>query len=188
MHSLAALRVAAPLATEAMVKLNEGVSGGGTPWWTSVACRSLGHTTSEPRWWTACGRWRSRTSGSATRHTCPSSVSVTAFVEERITGAELRSPSVQLRVTPLGEVELLSTHDQILGGPSGQSYLGARFPADRAYAGTIAADALRVGAVLAGKGVLGRFAIDFVVVRDGEGWTPFAIEINLRRAGPPIPS
>ena len=37
-------------------------------------------------------------------------------VEERIAGEEFRSPSVQLRVTPLGEVELLSTHDQLLGG------------------------------------------------------------------------
>ena len=39
------------------------------------------------------------------------------IVEERISGAELRSPSVQLRVTPLGEVEILSTHDQLLGRP-----------------------------------------------------------------------
>src|SRR6266516_3379351 len=31
------------------------------------------------------------------------------IVEERITGEEVRSPSVQLRVTPLGSVELLST-------------------------------------------------------------------------------
>src|SRR6266542_1990575 len=35
-------------------------------------------------------------------------------VEERIIGKEIRSPSVQLRVTPLGVVELLSTHDQLL--------------------------------------------------------------------------
>src|SRR5947208_4188864 len=41
-------------------------------------------------------------------------------VEERIIGEQFRSPSVQLRVTPLGKVELLSTHDQLLGGPSGQ--------------------------------------------------------------------
>ncbi|MDP9317680.1 MAG: hypothetical protein M3O94_01130, partial [Actinomycetota bacterium] len=46
------------------------------------------------------------------------------IVEERISGVEMRSPSVQLRVTPAGEVELLSTHDQLLGGSSGQSYLG----------------------------------------------------------------
>ena len=55
-------------------------------------------------------------------------------VEERIMGEEFRSPSVQLRVTPLGKVELLSTHDQLLGGPTGQSYLGCVFPADTAYA------------------------------------------------------
>src|SRR5436190_11661534 len=45
-------------------------------------------------------------------------------VEERIMGEEFRSPSVQLRITPLGKVELLSTHDQLLGGPSVQSYIG----------------------------------------------------------------
>ena len=49
------------------------------------------------------------------------------IAEEYITGAQLVSPSAQLRNTPLGEVELLSTHDQILGGPSGQSLLGLSF-------------------------------------------------------------
>ena len=67
------------------------------------------------------------------------------IVEERIAGDELRSPSVQLRVTPLGEVELLSTHDQVLGGPSGQSYLGCRFPADFGYAQAITRDAAKIG-------------------------------------------
>jgi hypothetical protein len=106
------------------------------------------------------------------------------IVEERISGAELRSPSVQLRVLPSGEVELLSTHDQLLGGPSGQSYLGARFPADIAYARAISGEAEKIGARLAREGVLGRFAIDFVTVRDTSGtWTPYAIEINLRRGG-----
>ena len=56
------------------------------------------------------------------------------IVEERIVGEEFCSPSVQLRVTPLGEVELLSTHDQLLGGTGGQRYLGCRFPADPEYA------------------------------------------------------
>ena len=71
---------------------------------------------------------------------------------------------MQLRVVPSGAVELLSTHDQLLGGPSGQSYLGARFPADFAYARAISAEARTIGARLAKEGVLGRFAIDFVVV------------------------
>ncbi|KXK57026.1 MAG: hypothetical protein UZ07_CHB004001058 [Chlorobi bacterium OLB7] len=50
------------------------------------------------------------------------------IVEERIVGQQFRSPSVQMRVTPLGKVELLSTHDQLLGGPEGQSYLAASSP------------------------------------------------------------
>src|SRR5215471_16759583 len=105
-------------------------------------------------------------------------------VEERIAGEEFRSPSVQLRVTPLGEVELLSTHDQLLGGPGGQRYLGCRFPADPAYAPIITREAKKVGTRLAKEGVLGRFAIDFVVVRSNkEAWQAYAIEVNLRKGG-----
>ena len=106
------------------------------------------------------------------------------IVEERIVAEEIRSPSVQLRVTPLGELELLSTHDQLLGGASGQSYLGCRFPADAAYAGMISREAAKVGRRLASAGVLGRFALDFVVARSkGGSWAPYAIEINLRKGG-----
>jgi len=106
------------------------------------------------------------------------------IVEERVDGAEVRSPSVQLRVTPLGEVELLSTHDQVLGGPTGQRYMGCRFPADFGYAQAITREAAKVGRRLAEEGLLGRFAIDFVVVRDPSGtWAPYAIELNLRKGG-----
>jgi len=105
-------------------------------------------------------------------------------VEERIAGEEFRSPSVQLRVTPLGVVELLSTHDQLLGGTGGQRYLGCQFPADPEYAPMITREAKKVGTRLAKEGVLGRFAIDFVVVRsDKEAWQPYAIEVNLRKGG-----
>jgi hypothetical protein len=105
-------------------------------------------------------------------------------VEERIVGEEIRSPSVQLRVTPSGTVELLSTHDQLLGGASGQSYLGCAFPADPGYARTIGDHALAVGERLREKGTLGRFAIDFVVVRGRDGsWASYAIEVNLRKGG-----
>jgi hypothetical protein len=104
-------------------------------------------------------------------------------VEERIMGEEFRSPSVQLRITPLGKVELLSTHDQLLGGPSGQSYLGCVFPADKGYAALITREAAKVGRRLAKEGVIGRFALDFVVVRSSGKWEPYAIEINLRKGG-----
>jgi len=42
-----------------------------------------------------------------------------AIVEELISGQHFTSPSVQLRISLFGEVEMLSTHDQILGGPTG---------------------------------------------------------------------
>ena len=106
------------------------------------------------------------------------------IVEERIAGSDFRSPSAQLRVTPLGKVEALSTHDQMLGGPSGQSYLGCRFPADVAYGPAIMHEAMKVGRRLMREGVLGRFALDFVAVRNGQGqWEVYAIEINLRKGG-----
>ena len=106
-----------------------------------------------------------------------------AVVEERIMGEEFRSPSVQLRITPLGAVDLLSTHDQLLGGPSGQSYLGCVFPADTGYASLITREAAKIGRRLAKEGVIGRFALDFVVVRSSGKWEPYAIEINLRKGG-----
>ena len=104
-------------------------------------------------------------------------------VEERVVATELRSPSVQLRITPLGEAELLSTHDQLLGGRTGQTYQGCLFPADSAYAAMISRHAERVGRLLAQRGVLGRWGIDFLVAREADGWRPYAIEINLRKGG-----
>src|SRR4051794_14885225 len=102
-------------------------------------------------------------------------------VEERISGTELRSPSVQLELTPGGEARIVSTHDQIL---SGQRYLGCRFPAEPAYARAITESARRVGALLAEAGARGRAGIDFVVARDaGDAWQAYAIEVNLRSGG-----
>ena len=111
------------------------------------------------------------------------------IVEEYIGGAEYYSPSVQLRLTPLGDVELLSTHDQLLGGAQGQSYLGAVFPANPDYAPLIILDAIRIGKRFAKEGILGRFAVDFVVIRSDETaeWESYAIEVNLRKGGTTAP-
>jgi hypothetical protein len=110
--------------------------------------------------------------------------SESGIVEERIVGGEVRSPSVQLRASPQGDVEIMSTHDQLLGGTHGQTFLGALFPADPQYSATIAGEALKAGRRLAREGAIGRFALDFVVARDAGGeWRPYAIEINLRAGG-----
>ena len=42
------------------------------------------------------------------------------IVEERIEGDDFRSPSVQLRMSPSGQVDIMSTHDQVLGGAHGR--------------------------------------------------------------------
>ena len=52
------------------------------------------------------------------------------IVEAFIEGDHKVSPSVQFRIDPLGEVELISTHDQVLGGESNQIFIGAHFPCD----------------------------------------------------------
>jgi hypothetical protein len=107
-----------------------------------------------------------------------------AIVEAFVEGEIKRSPSVQGRITPTGEVEILSTHDQILGGPDGQIYLGCRFPADESYRLQIQNLGLEVGKNLAKKGALERYGVDFITVQKDNGeWDIDAIEINLRKGG-----
>ena len=188
--AIAALRAEKPAMRTVLVKLNEGVSGEGN---ASVTLEGLPEPGGAGEGEAIRERLRQM------RFELPS-LSYDAYVakfrerggvvEERIVGADLRSPSVQLRVTPLGDVELLSTHDQVLGGPSGQSYVGCRFPADTEYAPAITREAAKIGRRLAKEGVLGRFALDFVVVRVPEsggsrrsGWDVYAIELNLRKGG-----
>jgi len=102
-----------------------------------------------------------------------------AFVEGKIK----QSPSVQCRIMPSGVCEVVSTHDQVLGGESGQVYLGAHFPASKEYAIDLGKIGKQVSELLREKGVLGRFAIDFISVKEKRGWVHYPIEINLRKGG-----
>ena len=105
------------------------------------------------------------------------------IVEEFLEGETKRSPSVQFRVDPTGNLDAISTHDQVLGGGNAQVFLGCRFPADAAYRLDIQDLGFRAARVLMSKGVLGRFGIDFISVQNAEGWRHYAIEINLRKGG-----
>ncbi len=104
---------------------------------------------------------------------------VEAFVE----GELKTSPSVQCRINPLQKVEVISTHDQVLGGESGQVYTGATFPALPDYSAAIGRIGMELGEVMVPLGILGRFGIDFVSVLEGGVWKHYAIEINLRKGG-----
>jgi hypothetical protein len=107
-----------------------------------------------------------------------------AVVEELLRAPGLASPSVQLRITPGGTTRVLSTHDQVLGGPNRQVYLGCQFPADAAYRSAIQEAACRAARVLASHGVIGSFGIDFFAVPDGRHrQRVYLAEINLRIGG-----
>ncbi|MDQ6761839.1 MAG: carboxylate-amine ligase [Bacteroidota bacterium] len=102
-----------------------------------------------------------------------------AFVE----GTYKAAPSVQCRISPIGEIEISSTHDQLLGGESAQVFLGAHFPANKEYAVTIGAQGKCIAQQLKSYGVLGRFSVDFISVKEDNEWKHYAIEINLRKGG-----
>ncbi|WP_216904657.1 peptide ligase PGM1-related protein [Synechococcus sp. CCY 9618] len=98
-------------------------------------------------------------------------------------GDAIRSPSVQGTIHPGGEVEMLSTHEQILGGAGGQTYLGCCFPAAEPYRARLMEHGLAVGRALAAEGALERYGVDFMARRFGEHWDLQAIEVNLRQGG-----
>jgi hypothetical protein len=108
---------------------------------------------------------------------------VGGVVEAFLAAEEVRSPSAQLRLSPDGESEVLATHEQVLGGPNGLTYLGCTMPAEPEYAVQVGLLAEQVGKFLAGKGVVGRCSIDFLAARTGERWTAYGSEINLRNGG-----
>jgi len=106
------------------------------------------------------------------------------IVEEFLEGEIKMSPSVQCVIGPTGKIEIASTHDQLLGGADGQIFLGAIFPADEAYSISLAKEGKKVAQALVEKGALGRFAIDFISVKqEDDSWKHYAIEINLRKGG-----
>jgi hypothetical protein len=104
-------------------------------------------------------------------------------VEELVHGTGYASPSVQLDIGPRGRVEVVSTHEQLVGGPNGQVYSGCEFPANVAYRADLARYGAAVGRLLAARGALGRLCVDFVVVQSAGTWEVFGLEINLRTSG-----
>lgn len=180
-EALVELKARHPEATRAVVKLNEGFSGegnavfhyrgaperAGLSAWVRDRLPDLAFEAKTMTW----DLFQEKLAGMG------------GIVEEFVEGEVKSSPSAQFRIDPTGHLEPISTHDQVLGGQSGQIFLGCRFPADEAYRLEIQEEGSKAARVLAGKGVLGRFAIDFLSVRRAEGWRHYAIEINLRKGG-----
>jgi len=181
-EALAALRRRRPALASAVVKLEEGASGEGNATFDYAgapdgATLESWIATELPR------RLKLEAAGLSFEHYAAKFASIGGIAEAWIDGDGKRSPSAQLRINPLAGLETISTHEQVLGGATGQHYVGARFPASGEYRVAIQELALRVGRVLRDKGVLGRFGVDFVCVPEGGTWRHHAIEINLRKGG-----
>jgi len=176
-----------PTLKQIVVKLNEGFSGEGN---ALLDLRSIQDKTSRRERLAALRDRLPHLRFQASDETWDSFASripeLGAIVEAFIEGEEKRSPSFQGYITPDGNINPLSTHDQILGGPDGQIYLGCRFPADAAYRLRLQELGIQVGKILADKGALERYSVDFIALRQPDKnreWTIQAIEINLRKGG-----
>jgi len=177
--ALAQLAEQRPSMRRALVKLNEGFAGEGNGILTYPEKRtdpaSL-HKALESLKWSSDAESSQRFLGKF--------AAMGGIVEEMVDYDEIRSPSVQMRIHPNGTSALVSTHEQVLGGATGQAYLGCRFPADQDYRAALQRNGELIGGALSEKGVIGRFGIDFLACRNpGEEWTLYAIEINLRMCG-----
>lgn len=183
--ALAALKQRHPRLRRAVTKLEEGFSGEGNAVFDyDDATTDIDAATIEAQ---LPLRLKPEAQGLSVERYLAKFADMGGIVEAWIDGDDKRSPSVQMRINALGALEIISTHDQLLGGPSGQVFLGSTFPADARYRASLQAAGARIGETLRGYGVLGRFSVDFVTVRDGDDWTHYAIEINLRKGGTTLP-
>ncbi|MER5326115.1 peptide ligase PGM1-related protein [Streptosporangium roseum] len=106
-----------------------------------------------------------------------------AVIEEFIEDRPLHSPSALARITPGGAYDVVATHEQLLGGPNGDLYQGCAFPARPEYRAQVGECAERIARVLAGRGVVGLFGMDFFAVKTDAGYRALLCEINLRIGG-----
>jgi PGM1 C-terminal domain len=164
-RAVAEIRAARPSAVGAVIKLDDSGAGDGNVVLDLRPERLTACLAALPDWYVA-------------------ELSRGGVVEELVTGTKFRSPSAQLDIMPDGEVRVLATHEQVLGGPNEQVYLGCRMPADTAYAPVLAQHAATVGRVLAAQGAIGRVSVDFAAACDTDDqWSVYALEVNIRKGG-----
>ena len=182
-RSLAALKRDHPTIRKAVVKMNDGFSGDGNAIYRYPAV-ALDDTLEETIMKTLVQQLTPVSKDVSKELFFEKFEGMGGIVEEFLEGTVKMSPSVQCVITPSQKIQIVSTHDQLLGGDDGQIFLGAIFPADVGYSVTLAAEGRKVAQVLVDKGALGRFAIDFISIEEPDGnWKHYAIEINLRKGG-----
>ncbi len=182
-NALVSLKVKNTLLRKAVIKMNDGFSGDGNAIYTypelakdEITVKNIAQTFSQ--------KIKPVAKDVSEELFLEKFAAMGGVVEVFLDGDVKMSPSVQCVIAPSKQVQIVSTHDQLLGGDDGQIFLGALFPADKKYNVSLAAEGRKIAETLAGKGALGRFAIDFISVKQSDGsWIHYAIEINLRKGG-----
>lgn len=181
-NALAELKLNNPALRKAVVKMNDGFSGEGN----AVFSYEGIDEGSDWKQWIADNlesKLKIVAAGLSYKDFMYKFQHMQGIVEAFVDGDIKTSPSVQCRINPLGDCKVISTHDQVVGGESGQVFIGANFPAREEYAIEIGEYGLKVAEALQKSGVMGRFAVDFISVKEADGWKHYAIEINLRKGG-----
>jgi len=178
LEALQALKKEYPRLRKAMVKLNDGFSGEGNALYSYEKAGI-------PKDQDTLRKQLKMVAPDLTYEVYSEKMAAMGGIVEAFIDGEIKaSPSVQCRINPLKQIVVISTHDQILGGESGQVYQGATFPANPGYVHEIGKMGYQVAKELCREGVIGRFGIDFVSVKEPQGWWKhYAIEINLRKGG-----
>lgn len=181
-NAIAELKISNPSLRKAVVKMNEGFSGEGNAVFSFDGMKE----SDECRKWVADNleaKLKIVASDLSYKDFIFKFQHMQGIVEAFVEGEVKTSPSVQCRINPLGVCKVISTHDQEVGGESGQVFLGAYFPAKEEYAIEIGEQGLKVAEAMQKTGVMGRFSVDFISVMEPDGWKHYAIEINLRKGG-----
>jgi hypothetical protein len=181
--ALASLKKNNPALRKAVVKVNDGFSGDGNAIYSYPEV-SIDNKLEKTLATTFSEHFRTVAKDLSENLFFEKFASMGGVVETFLEGEIKMSPSVQCVINPNKTIDVVSTHDQLLGGDDGQIFLGAIFPADESYNISLAAEARKIAKTLMGKGAMGRFAVDFLSVKQNDNsWKHYAIEINLRKGG-----
>jgi hypothetical protein len=131
--AIARIRAQKPTIGKVIVKLNEGVAGMGNALLDLADLPPPGDPSEASAIEQRLGTLRFEFQEMDHETYMAKVVDAGAIVEELIEGEAFESHSAQMRASTIGDLELLSNHDHMLGGPSGQIYLGATFPDNLTY-------------------------------------------------------
>ena len=179
------MRAERPAMDSAIVKLNEGVSGAGQRARAAGgSARARRPRTSGPPSWSGCGAWSWSRRRRRSTSTSPSSRRARGSSRSGSPARRSAAPASSCGSCRTAPSSCCRRTTSCSGARAGRATWAARSRRHRSTPGRSPSTPRRSGGGWPSQGALGRFAVDFVVVRGTNGeWTPYAIELNLRKGG-----